>query len=1361
MDKIWKQMFYRDQRAARKHNNKIREEAKRSKMTLEEYLRKTGKKLDPEEFGNWTSMMDEIYGKNPEVTDSGVGTTIKDKHKLWQQMDQLAWDLKIGFFHVTGERLVTTKDGKSVVKYSKRMTSKIGEVERMFGLSVSDRGRRTVFRMVRLYASMSMDRNGKMFNQDADEWSMSENDFIRICDLMMESARRDTKHHNPFRIVDPNARLGGTKIYPSGVIPTIITAEICNKNSIIEISADELVEAARVEWTTKTYPRMMHELADNTRRKSKKKGKKKTKKVKVDKNTTVEVAVDDEADEGPNLVAQRIIIEGMQQAIARVDGINISDFSAQYDIDTTDHYTLSEYMDANARYAEAMNDNYDSDVIVARENIKCEEWQKRYARAGYNTFNHADSVIRVNGQAYETNSHWGLRMFVNAIKGNALFAQVGIFIGQVAEHGLANATTGAWVSLSLRGKTSYKMTKKAAEMMRSEEAKEAMSAAKMIFDLYGPGAIRDFCNTGKPMTHENVAQFIRESFLPGAPSENKAKVEQFISEHVNKFMAGDYFFKSWDNVNWYKCFLLYNANQAEVQSARKAKGEVDKMGIALTATEIENTLIAQPDIQKWFTEALKTENGIGAYIAMRGNNIANVNPLSFNVQMLLAEHQCGNAVITAFLDHFPHYGVNFLIALMPFSKTLMYIGAKNTNNSNYITDADMVIGGNLGASGDLANNSIRDLMQDPGYQKGLWMNFTYDLVSMGRFCVVTPVLKMMIMLALGVDFPDDKRNLTNPSAWKVGGVEYDQAFWMNDITLWADPIANSLVVMFKTGDVELATDVFINSCAKMLDGNILLDTINVLHNWQIDLEILNNMAMDPNYDGPEPTESGLHLLLEEYFMKTVNDITPFAPINRTIANSALILGKEERKRDPNREWDMSSEGSIEHKNSKYIQDPGERLLRKYTQYNAPVALMLDLFHGVYLPNSGKTSYFWIGMPPRRSFDPVDLGYADVVSFDYSKRGDMTEAEYAHAKLEDYRAYINEHFSGPMNAVEQGFYLPNENRWAFQDALNSEMNFYDNDLLARELSGELVRDSEEWWEVKNDYSAKKKALKEFGNTWVWNDAIPAGYEAYEQLLTNWDYRFYDTENDKPANWFDYMVSEAFGKHTIEKQWYPKGNAPTTILPWTPVETEGRGYNAETINYWWNKDTTDLEGIRNGIGQTTLTLGRDAGKTVNDIIFGGEQPDYEPYSTAGTFTNPDAPTKGERSWVASPVEMDKGLWDVDNTDASGGIYGDAGKMTPEMQEIIDKLNSGELVPAANVNNVNTFWPSSSYGYGGSYGGYGGGTGGDYNPKIYSTSHQVNSDRAATMYTKSPQTARTTYLRPSYSTKGSREAYKRQDI
>ena len=70
------------------------------------------------------------------------------------------------------------------------------------------------------------------------------------------------------------------------------------------------------------------------------------------------------------------------------------------------------------------------------------------------------------------------------------------------------------------------------------------------------------------------------------------------------------------------------------------------------------------------------------------------------------------------------------------------------------------------------------------------------------------------------------------------------------------------------------------------------------------------------------------------------------------------------------------------------------------------------------------------------------------------------------------------------------------------------------------------------------------------------------------------------------------------------------------------------------------------------------------------------------------------------------------------------------------------------------------SSGWGSGGGWGG--GGGGGGYDPKIYSRpAYSLNNDKAASLYAKNPSYTRFDYLRPKVMTKGSREAYRREDF
>lgn len=121
---------------------------------------------------------------------------------------------------------------------------------------------------------------------------------------------------------------------------------------------------------------------------------------------------------------------------------------------------------------------------------------------------------------------------------------------------------------------------------------------------------------------------------------------------------------------------------------------------------------------------------------------------------------------------------------------------------------------------------------------------------------------------------------------------------------------------------------------------------------------------------------------------------------------------------------------------------------------------------------------------------------------------------------------------------------------------------------------------------------------------------------------------------------------------------------------------------------------------------------------------------------SFTMDDMPSSAPSTSILGDVSM-QAVRDFSLEDASGSIYGELGQYH----------EPGE--------SSSTFFSGGSYGYASSSGGS------NYKPKIYSSPRNFTADKATTMYAKSPQSANRSYINPSVSTKGSREAYKRQDI
>lgn len=163
--------------------------------------------------------------------------------------------------------------------------------------------------------------------------------------------------------------------------------------------------------------------------------------------------------------------------------------------------------------------------------------------------------------------------------------------------------------------------------------------------------------------------------------------------------------------------------------------------------------------------------------------------------------------------------------------------------------------------------------------------------------------------------------------------------------------------------------------------------------------------------------------------------------------------------------------------------------------------------------------------------------------------------------------------------------------------------------------------------------------------------------------------------------------------------------------------------------------------NGSSSSNESNGSSASSTSADASGGNGNGNDAGKTPASSKVSGDT----DLSWNLDPGKAFEAYDSITYKNVDGGILGEMGQYHDKDYWLENsKLND------------------SSYGYG-TYPSYRGGGGGSssYTPRIYSSSRSINGDRATTMYTKTLQDARvTSYLHPGVTTKGSREAYKRQD-
>ena len=119
------------------------------------------------------------------------------------------------------------------------------------------------------------------------------------------------------------------------------------------------------------------------------------------------------------------------------------------------------------------------------------------------------------------------------------------------------------------------------------------------------------------------------------------------------------------------------------------------------------------------------------------------------------------------------------------------------------------------------------------------------------------------------------------------------------------------------------------------------------------------------------------------------------------------------------------------------------------------------------------------------------------------------------------------------------------------------------------------------------------------------------------------------------------------------------------------------------------------------------------------------------------------------------------------AAVGLAGCAGATEPleegSTSEATSEVTDSETTESLATDSSETERHPGGGGWGGGRGGWGGGGGSFSNPpKIYSRpAYSLNTDKPAGIYSKNPSYTRFDYLRPKVLTKGSREAYRREDF
>ena len=1148
-----------------------------------------------------------VEGVEVHVPDQGAGISVQEDLRNDRYISRIIRLFKLGFFHLATEHVEVDANGEKHLRWSSPVGAPIEQMmERVceeFGLDFNTLdAKRTVFRCVILYASMSADMFGKYFD-NKHEGVLFEENFLNVCRLMLQSCERFGHPFAPPWMISGAVadKLANTNIYPSGYIPMVVAKAITGPNSRIGYNARELQAVAEDLWENETHPKMLRDLA-----------------YKPDRRTKKQKEENPEEDPGKKL-AQRICIEKMQYAFSRIDGTDPKDFSERFGVDTDPHYTLEEYLRIDAKYANisgvselmaSLSEQERLDIIT-----ECKEKLDSMSDKEFSTVAAVTSAL------------------VGIEKTNALFWQIPIMLSAIAEKGVGCLQTNyaiKSISKTLKkenGVESMQMSEEITKAFMTPEASEAIDAALILLDLGGPEALVLFAETRQPMTHSAVVAWAHKNILPKPGSKAAAAVQeklQKVEEWQRHMLAGDRFFKKTDAMNFLNAFLA--SNQARLAVLQSSGAGMARAGVALTGTEIDDVFLSHYGDPAFFlSDIMRLDAGRDALIMMRQNNIANFNPVGYKINKVLRNNGVPNLLVTTFLDTFATYSMNYLYAILPGSRALTYCLAKYREAKGDKTAHLYTIGGGLA---DVDGASIQQMFQDEAFLVGLRMNLAYDGAALQRWIFTAAILAGVIAF-LGLEPPDNEEDLLNISMWKVGGKEINVSFWLNDLTQLGLPLAYGTAALLCGYDAGLATALTLDSLYDQINGNVVVDAIRMMKGLPDELSELEKMRADSSYKG----KFNVSTSIIEQLLTAGDKLIPGAPLWKAISRSSWWQGGDfADAHDPNKKYDKSSDWAIDVAKVDYIDNDVERIFRKHSYGNFLYAFAANLFTGFYFGDDKdeKTGYFWWEMPIKKVSSDEALYWAEVQKMDYTNRdGCSTDQAYNEVRTDELLEEIDEvveAYGGIDQAIMNGYIITHDIRRAAQVVLSERLAKLELEFEAREKGGTLPKYSSAWYDAKDAKQREKNRIWYYLNI-LSRDDLPSWIDGYSQVITDYDVT-YTHEDGSPALSWEWLL-DTQGK--VKAEWKLKGNHPTSFVPtpWTFVDQANssripRGWNAETRPGWaieGENGGVNVEAIRNYMGDKVIPSGRHEGKTFNEVYFG--------MNSEGELEHPEQITAGSRA------------------------------------------------------------------------------------------------------------------------------------
>lgn len=886
----------------------------------------------------------------------------------------------------------------------------------------------------------------------------------------------------------------------------------------------------------------------------------------------------------------------------------------------------------------------------------------------------------------------------------------------------------------------------------SHEAINTLRATLNILRVGGPDALTVWFAerqgaTGLVSEQDQVA--FLEKYIQGkkeeAGDDPKAKaalhdMQRAMSKFIDNVMTGGGITYGWDMQHFVQQYLLNNMmTYAAAKKSKEARPYV-------TAADIEESMRAV-GVEATLNQIMNTDEGRNALLSINQLNMGRRDPASGCVELFFSKHP-GLEFLYAFgVDKFLTFGIKQIELWLPGTSTFNYLVAHHM-----VKRAE----GDLSKLGEYRRTWVVNTMgihqSDQGMGKtmlselGFKQCLAYDCAQLGSGLLISGFFAVLSMMFMGDDDePDEARkNSAEEWIWSPLG-RLVPSWWMYDMLGWGYGMGASIAAYAKTGNPQLSFNIMVNNTAEVLSGSAVADTINTIYQLAYGTDVIAKMASDPDYEAPSDFgQRSLSSYGEELLARLCKNFSP-GFVNGYLKES-LIWGSDARDHSAYTYYDKDG-------NVRSIDNYEEQLRRSWCKNNLLYATLCNFYQKGNSEYNKYTGYLPWEMPVATKVDPVSLAYYD--KYNLPDNADAaTKKAYAEALLKDL-----EQFSSPEEAINQGLIIPYSARQNLKEYLEGKKIECEMAYLTNYGNAAYVTSRLAYYDMKKQKDEYTNDL----NNWVYNSDIPSKSNSYEKLLSDSQVNYRFKDSGETASALDYV----FNQGNVEKVYLQMGNAPSSILPFTTVERTGN-YNDETGVGWYN-DTTDVSKVLAANGDRKLAYGADADAKVGNTIMGSQDPAGKDNSAERRIsTEGESPTINNRRYVYSNDSAKLEEASEDDLKAAAARYGID---YSEYQKLKDQVYSGSSGSSSKTTGYRYSSGSGSKSYSKSYGGSsysksyskssGSSSSSSYNPKIYSYSSRVYNTKAQGMDVKTPYKASTTYLRPGFSTKGSREAYKRSDM